>query len=254
MIALLSPAKSLDFEKPIPPVDSTEPRLAADAGTLAAAAARLSAPKLARLMHISDPLARLNVQRFRGFAEAPERPAIFAFAGDVYQGLAVRSLGPGALAFAADHLRILSGLYGLLRPLDRIRPYRLEMGTRWAPGRAADLYGYWRDRVAALLARDLEAEGSGTIVNLASREYFQAVAPFPPAGARVITVDFRDRRADGTLRFNSFDAKRARGLMARWICERQLRDPAALGEFDLAGYRFEGEAEGGTLAFVRLRA
>jgi cytoplasmic iron level regulating protein YaaA (DUF328/UPF0246 family) len=150
MLAVISPAKSLDYKRPIPPLVPTRPAFADDAERIAGAAARLSARKLTELMHISDDLAKLNVGRFRSFGEAPERPAIYAFAGDVYLGFEVRSLPEEAVLFAQDHLRILSGLYGLLRPLDAIRPYRLEMGTKWAPRRKS-LYSYWGDRLAERL-------------------------------------------------------------------------------------------------------
>lgn len=249
MIAILSPAKTLDYSTPLPPISATDPRLAEDATRLASAAAKLSARKLADLMHISDKLATLNATRYRGFTEQPERPALFAFAGDVYTGFEAKTLAEPAIAFAQDHVRILSGLYGLLRPLDAIRPYRLEMGTKWAPGRAKDLYGYWGGRVSDLLARDLADEGSGVIINLASREYWHAVETSPPSGARIITIDFREEGPAG-LRFNSFAAKRARGMVARYICEHRLSDPESLKGFDSDGYSF-AEAEGDIWRFVR---
>lgn len=237
MLAVISPAKTLDYKRPIPPLDPTAPRFAENTADLVKAAAKLSKPKLAALMHISPKLAELNAGRFRGFAEAPERPAIYAFAGDVYTGFEVHSLDEEALWFAQDHLRILSGLYGLLRPLDTIRPYRLEMGTRWAPGRKPDLYAYWGADIAETLRADLEESGGGTIVNLASREYWQAAARHLPSDVPVIEIDFREQGPDG-LRFNTFAAKRARGMMARYICEHRLNDPHALKSFDSDGYCF----------------
>jgi cytoplasmic iron level regulating protein YaaA (DUF328/UPF0246 family) len=197
----------------------------------------MSAKKLSALMHISDGLAKLNAERFRGFADAPERPAIFAFAGDVYLGFEVQSLPEEALLFAQDHLRILSGLYGLLRPLDAIRPYRLEMGTKWAPRRKS-LYAYWGDRLGRRLAADLEASGGRAIVNLASKEYWIAAEAYLPKSAQVIDIDFREAGPNG-LRFNTFNAKRARGMMARYICEHRLDDAEALKSFDSDGYRFD---------------
>lgn len=241
MLAVISPAKSLDFERPFPPLPATFPAFSDDAGRLAEAAAKLSAPKLAGLMRISDKLARLNVERYRDFAEAPQRPAIHAFAGDVYVGFEVKSLAEEAVLFAQDRLRILSGLYGLLRPLDEIRPYRLEMGTKWAPGRAKNLYAYWQDRIAVKLEQDLAEAGSDTIINLASQEYWAAVGSRLSDGARVIEIDFREE-GPGGLRFNSFAAKRARGMMARYICEHRLADPEALKGFDSDGYRYVAEA------------
>jgi uncharacterized protein len=251
VIALLSPAKSLDFEKPLPDVATTEPRFEAEAADLATAAARLGPKKLAALMSISPKLARLNADRFKGFGEAEPRPAIYAFAGDVYQGFDVRSLDEAGLAFAQDHVRILSGLYGILRPLDRIRPYRLEMGTHWAPGRKPLLTDWWGTRVSDALSAELQEEGSGIVVNLASQEYWHVVAQAPPPGVRVVTVDFRDRGPKG-LRFNTFVAKRARGAMARYLSEHRLSDPEGLKGFDWEGHAFDADAsEGDTWRFVR---
>ena len=240
MLAILSPAKTLDYRRPLPELAFGTPRFEAEAERLAAAAARLSRKKLADLMHISEPLAALNAERFRGFAEAKRRPALYAFAGDVYQGFEVHSLEPEAVRFAQDHVRILSGLYGLLRPLDAIRPYRLEMGTRWAPGRAKDLYAYWGSRAAEALAKDA---GDGPAVNLASKEYWRAVEGRLPPSLRVIEIDFREEGPDG-LRFNTFAAKRARGMMARFICEHRLADPDSLKSFDSDGYCYDAEHSG----------
>lgn len=238
MLALLSPAKTLDYRSAIPTLAETEPRFEQQTAKLVAGAARLGPRKLAGLMHISDKLAKLNADRYRGFDDQPERPALFAFAGDVYTGFEAKTLDEAAIAFAQDHVRILSGLYGLLRPLDRIRPYRLEMGTSWAPGRAKNLYGFWGNQVSDLLAADLLEEGSGTIINLASREYWQVVEQALPKGDRIVTVDFREEGPSG-LRFNSFAAKRARGMVARYICEHRLTDVEALKSFDSDGYMFD---------------
>ena len=237
MLAVISPAKSLDYKRPYPPMPVTRPDFDEDAAKLAAAAARMSPKKLSELMHISDSLGKLNAERFRGFAEAPERPAIYAFAGDVYLGFEVHSLSEEALLFAQDHLRILSGLYGLLRPLDAIRPYRLEMGTKWAPRRKS-LYAYWGNRIGRRLAANLDASGGRTIVNLASKEYWTAAKPHLSKGIEVIEIDFREPGPNG-LRFNTLNAKRARGMMARYICEHRLSDPKALKAFDSDGYRFD---------------
>ena len=240
MLAVISPAKTLDYKRPFPPLAPTQPRFEPEAGALAAAAAKLSQKKLGGLMHISDKLAALNVERYRGFADQPARPAIYAFAGDVYAGFEVHSLDQEAVRFAQDHLRILSGLYGLLRPLDAIRPYRLEMGTRWAPGRSKDLYAWWQDRIADRLAGDLSESGGDTVINLASKEYWHAVENRLPHGVRVIEIDFREEGPDG-LRFNTFAAKRARGMMARYLCEHRLTDSEALKSFDSDGYAFDPE-------------
>ncbi len=240
MLAVISPAKTLDYQRPLPPLAPTQPRLGEEAARLAAAAAKLSRKRLGELMHISDSLASLNADRFRDFGDQEARPAIYAFAGDVYAGFEVHSLDTEAVVFAQDHLRILSGLYGLLRPLDEIRPYRLEMGTRWAPGRNRDLYAFWKNAVAEMLARDLQESGGSAIINLASKEYCKAVEGKLPAGTDVIEIDFREEGPSG-LRFNTFAAKRARGMMARFICEHRLSDPEALKSFDSDGYRYDAQ-------------
>ncbi|MDX3910405.1 MAG: peroxide stress protein YaaA [Sphingobium sp.] len=236
MIALLSPAKTLDFERPLPPLDASRPHFATEACSLARSAANLTQKRLSELMHISPRLAKLNADRFRDFASLPERPALFAFAGDVYTGFEVDTLDAAGVTFAQDHVRILSGLYGLLRPLDAIRPYRLEMGTRWAPRRKS-LTDWWEDRIAQLLLGQLAEEGSGIILNLASQEYFAAVKG-KLAGARVIDVEFREPGPNGP-RFVSFNAKRARGMMARWLCEHHITDVEAMRGFDSDGYLFD---------------
>ena len=238
MLAVISPAKTLDYARPVPPLSVTRPVFEGDAERIARAAARLSARKIGELMRISDKLAHLNADRFRAFDGAPERPAIFAFAGDVYAGFEVHSLPEEAVLFAQDHLRILSGLYGLLRPLDAIKPYRLEMGTRWAPARG-DLYGYWGKRVAETLADALQPAG-GPVINLASQEYWKVAEGRLPRGTEVIEIDFREEGPNG-LRFNSFAAKRARGMMARYMCEHRLTDAEALKGFDSDGYAYDPE-------------
>lgn len=251
MLVVISPAKTLDYKRPVPPLGATLPRFEESARELAGAAARLSKARLATLMRISDKLAELNVERFRTFPSLPQRPAIFAFAGDVYTGFEVHSLDEEVILYAQDHLRILSGLYGLLRPLDAIRPYRLEMGTRWAPGRKPDLYRWWGPRIAGALREDLEESGERVIVNCASKEYWAAAEKHLPADVRTIEIDFREEGPDG-LRFNTFAAKRARGMMARYICEHRLSDPEAIKNFDSDGYAFDPEeSEGNRWRFRR---
>lgn len=253
MILLLSPAKSLDYASPLPDLTPTAPRFREEALSTAQAAAKLGPKKLSRLMSISDKLASLNADRYAGFAEQDERPALYAFAGDVYTGFEAKSLDEPAIGFAQDHVRILSGLYGLLRPLDLIRPYRLEMGTRWAPGRKKTLYQFWGGRISDALAADLLAEGSKVIVNCASKEYWHAVEQAPPKGMRIITIDFREDGPKG-LTFNSFGAKRARGMIARWMCEHRITDPEALKGFDSDGYAFTLDGSSDDLwRFVRAR-
>lgn len=240
VIILLSPAKTLDLETPFAD-QPTEPRFASEAARIARAAAKLGADRLAELMHISPKLAQLNATRFKQFGKADPRPAIRAFAGDVYRGFDAGSADEDVIAFAQDHLRILSGLYGVLRPLDGIRPYRLEMGTRWAP-KGERLTDHWGAKVAKAVLADLKDEGSGTILNLASNEYFAAVGPFvPKKRVRVISPDFRVRTASG-LQFQSFTAKVARGTMARWVCEERVSDPSSLSGFDMDGWKFDGDA------------
>ncbi len=246
MIAVISPAKTLDYETPLPALTPTTPRFAGEASALARSAARLPQKRLRELMHISPALAKLNADRFRDFADAPERPALYAFAGDVYTGLDAATLDEAAVDYAQDHLRMLSGLYGLLRPLDAMKPYRLEMGTRWAP-RKAKLTDWWQGRIADALAQDLSAEGSNTVLNLASQEYWAAVEGKLPADVRVIAVDFRDGD-----RFVSFHAKTARGMMARWLVEHRVDDVEAMKGFDTDGYRFvAGESDGTRWRFSR---
>jgi len=249
MIALLSPAKTLDFERALPPLKTTRPHFAEEASGLARSAAKLSHQKLADLMHISPRLAQLNAERFRGFDQLPERAALFAFAGDVYTGFEAQTLDDAGVAFAQDHVRMLSGLYGLLRPLDSIRPYRLEMGTRWAP-RHKKLTDWWGTRIAELLLEQLADEGSGVVLNLASQEYFAAVKDHMQ-GARVVEVEFREPGPDGP-RFVSFHAKRARGMMARWLCGHHITDVDAMRGFDSDGYRFDAdESDADRWRFVR---
>jgi cytoplasmic iron level regulating protein YaaA (DUF328/UPF0246 family) len=239
MIILISPAKTLDFDSAAPETP-TEPRFAREAASIARAAAKLSADDLARLMHISDKLAELNVSRFRSFRKAEQRPAIRAFAGDVYRGFDAASAEPEVLDFAQDHLRILSGLYGVLRPLDAIRPYRLEMGTSWSPS-GGKLVEHWGRKVAKAVLDDVKADGSGVLLNLASNEYFAAVGPFlPKKGVRLVSPDFRVRTAKG-LQFQSFTAKVARGTLARWVCDERVSDIEALKSFDRDGWCFDAE-------------
>ena len=249
MIAVLSPAKTLDYETPLPDLGSTRPRFGSEAATLAAAASHLTQKRLSELMKISPALAKLNADRFRDFPDAPERPAMFAFAGDVYTGFEVDTLEDAGVAFAQDHVRILSGLYGLLRPLDAIRPYRLEMGTRWAPRHKA-LTDWWDDRIANYLRDEISAEGSGVVLNLASQEYFAAVKGRLP-DVRIVDVDFREPGPDGP-RFVSFHAKKARGMMARWMCEHHVTDIDSMRGFDSDGYRFDAaESDADMWRFTR---
>ncbi len=241
MLVLLSPAKKLDWSPKGAPIPMTAPDFQQDAVVLAEHARTVGADGLKRLMKISDKLAQLNLERFENFAAAPApeatRPAIFAFNGDTYTGLHASSLDPDALAWAAGHLRILSGLYGLLRPFDAMQPYRLEMGSRLKTERGAALYDYWGSRISTALNAAAQAAGTDIIVNCASQEYFGAVdrAYLQP---RVISPVFKDQRDGEDPKIVSFFAKKARGAMARFILEGRLTDPDALKDFDTAGYRY----------------
>lgn len=247
MLLVVSPAKTLDFETPAPKaLRVTRPAFAAEAGELAARLKTLDAPALTQLMDISPSLAELNVGRFRDFSTRPaasrERPAVLAFRGDTYLGMRAETFDADDMAFAQQHLRILSGLYGLLRPLDRIQPYRLEMGSALATARGPDLYAFWGERIARALAKQARALGTGVLVNLASQEYFRAVDTVA-LGLRVVTPQFKERRG-GALKIVSFSAKRARGAMAAFAIRHRLAAPEALQRFDEDGYRYEPALSG----------
>lgn len=244
MITLLSPAKSLDFESRPATRKHTEPRLLGEAEQLIEVLRGLSVSELAGLMGISDELAALNAQRYADFAP-PFTPrnakqAVLAFAGDVYQGLdAAARFDERDFTEAQKTVRILSGLYGVLRPLDLIQPYRLEMGTRLRTPRGATLYAWWGDEISEVLRADLAASpGAGVVVNLASEEYFGAVRP-GVLGARIVSPRFEDTDARGRRAVVSFYAKRARGELAGWLVRNRVRTPSALVRFDEAGYRFD---------------
>ncbi|MEL6875189.1 MAG: YaaA family protein [Pseudomonadota bacterium] len=251
MIAVISPAKSLDFESPLPKLQLSENRFPEQTKRLAGAISNLTRKKLKTIMPVSDNLIELNRNRYSTFFDQPERPAIFAYNGDVYTGFEASSLNEEGLRFAQGHVRILSGLYGLLRPLDPIRPHRLEMGTKWAP-RYRKLTDFWKDRIAKALASDLDDAEDRLIVNLASNEYWAAVKPHVARlDSRIIEVDFRKDGPDGP-KFISFEAKRARGMMARFICDNHIQDVESLKGFDSDGYRFfPNDSSENSLRFVR---
>jgi cytoplasmic iron level regulating protein YaaA (DUF328/UPF0246 family) len=242
LLIVLSPAKRLDFSEPPVAVEPTLPRLTEDVASLARTAKRQTKADLRRLMGISDDLARLNRERFQAFdPEATDgTPAAFAFAGDVYQGLDARTLDADALRFAQDRVRILSGLYGVLRPLDRIQPYRLEMGTRLKTRRGSSLYDFWGDRLSKQLNADAEGHADPTLVNLASQEYFGAVDA-KALKIPVVTCHFREAK-DGESRIISFFAKKARGTMARFAIEQRIERAEDLKAFDRDGYGFDKAA------------
>lgn len=242
MLAVVSPAKKLDFSPAPADLPVSRPALMADTEELMAVARTLTRADIARLMKISPDLAELNYQRFQAF-ELPfspdnAKPAALAFAGDTYVGLDAPSLTRDELIHAQDHLRILSGLYGLLRPLDLIQPYRLEMGTRLANGRGADLYAFWGGRLTEALNAAM-AESGGVLVNLASEEYFKAVQVKGLKG-RLICPVFKEVKL-GQARIVGLMAKRARGMMARFIIRNRPTDPEYLKSFRDGGYIFRPE-------------
>jgi cytoplasmic iron level regulating protein YaaA (DUF328/UPF0246 family) len=255
MLFLISPAKTLDFESPLPALAATEPPFPDRTAKLVQVLRRKSARQLATLMDISDNLATLNAQRYKDWSDQPDdanaRPAVLAFAGDVYEGLQAGTLSKADMHWAQDHLCILSGLYGVLRPLDRIQPYRLEMGTALTVGRKKNLYQFWGGDIAGALNERLANDPSPLVVNLASQEYFRSVDTSRLA-APVIECVFEDAKPGGPFKVISFYAKKARGLMARFAIRQRLRDADALRGFDAEGYRFTEEASGpGRLVFRR---
>ena len=240
MLLLLSPAKSLDYETPLRELPATSPLFAQQSAELIDLLREKSPQQIAELMDLSDSLAGLNVARYQAWRRRAtarnSRPAALAFNGDVYEGLAARDLGDEDLAWMQDHVCILSGLYGVLRPLDRLQPYRLEMGTRLENSRGRDLYAFWRSEIGPYLNRRLKASGTGVVVNLASQEYFKSVDT-RKLKARVIECVFEEYRS-GQYKIISFMAKRARGLMARFAVTQRLTEPEALQGFAAEGYTF----------------
>lgn len=252
MLVVISPAKRLDWAER--DVEATQPDFQDDAIRLSRTARNLTLGDLKKLMDLSDDLARLNRDRYRAFADAPEleatRPAALAFAGDTYQGLEATSLDADEMAWAQDHLRILSGLYGVLRPLDAIQPYRLEMGSKLKTRRGKNLYEYWRDQLSKALNAQGAEVGSEVLINCASQEYFGAV-DLKALNLKVITPVFMEDKG-GTPKIVSFFAKKARGAMARYIIQHRLTDPAGLLDFDSGGYEYRPDlSEDNKPVFVR---
>ena len=240
MLSVISPAKTLDYETPLATESFTQPAHLTQSRKLVKRLRELSASDLSGLMHISDSLAELNQQRFKQwktpFKPENARQALFAFKGDVYLGLDAYSLEHKDLEFAQDHLRILSGLYGLLRPLDLMQPYRLEMGTRLDTDQGSNLYQFWGDRITRSLNQELEQSDTHTLVNLASGEYFKSIKP-KQLKAEIITPAFKEYR-DGEYKFIQFYAKKARGLMARYLIDKRVDRPEGLKDFNYEGYGF----------------
>ncbi len=246
MLVLLSPAKSLNFDPaPGAPPAPTERIMQDQTAILAKTTRNLTASKTKTLMGISDDLAKLNVERFKAFEPdgnpEKEKQAVLAFNGDVYLGLDAKTLKNDDLEWAQDHIRILSGFYGLLRPLDAMQPYRLEMGIKLKTRRGEDLYTFWGDKISRKLNEDLD---DGVVINLASNEYFKSVDKKALKGT-IITCEFKDIK-DGKVRVIGFFAKRARGLMARYIVENRIKDVEALKAFHLDDYTFDAELSSAT--------
>ncbi|ART80126.1 peroxide stress protein YaaA [Oceanisphaera avium] len=254
MLIVVSPAKTLDFDTPAIIKDFTQPELLAESALLIERARQLTPTDLSKLMKISDKLAGLNVARFADwqpeFTPHNAKQALLAFKGDVYTGLDAESLSKKDFTFAQMHLRILSGLYGLLRPLDLMQPYRLEMGTKLDNERGKDLYQFWGDIITDKLNEALAEQGDNVVINLASNEYFKSVKPTRLSG-QIITPVFKDCK-NGQYKIISFYAKKARGLMARYIIQNQLSEVSQLTQFAVDGYYFvEAESSATELVFKR---
>ena len=254
MLAVLSPAKTLDYESRCPSVDVSQPDFLDEAEELVGVLQRKRRPQLRALMNISEKLADENYERYRDwqrpFSEDNARPALLAFKGDVYTGFDLDRYTKRDFNFAQKHLRILSGLYGVLRPLDLMQPYRLEMGTSLKTARGKDLYAFWDTAITAAINQALAEARTKTLVNLASQEYFRSLQEDQVDGT-VITPVFKDLK-NGNYKILSFFAKKARGMMADYIIRSRLKKAGDLKGFDRAGYRFnESLSEGNTWVFTR---
>jgi len=240
MLAILSPAKTLDYQTPLTTNKSTQPDFNTESKELIATLRKFVPAEIGSLMKISDNLAELNHRRYAEWQnqanEDNARPALFAFKGDVYLGLDAQTLGARDINFAQKHLRVLSGLHGLLRPLDLIQPYRLEMGTRLATRRGSNLYQFWGNKVTDNINKALAQQTSKVLLNLASNEYYQVIQAERIEG-RILNINFKELR-DGKYRFVSFAAKRARGLMARYMIDNRITRPSQLRQFDVDRYAF----------------
>jgi len=253
MIAVISPAKSLEFEEK-KPENYSLPRMTKETKTLVNVLQEKEPDDLKDLMSISDNLAELNAERFQAFKQkhnaANSRPCILTFNGEVYRGLNAVTLSEEDLEFAQNHLRVLSGLYGVLRPKDLIQPYRLEMGTKLGFDDYRTLYEFWGDKISKMLKNDLKSQGDNIIVNLASNEYFSSVNR-KKLKARIIDVEFKDFK-NGEYKIISVFAKKARGLMSRFIIDKRISDPEKLKLFEIEGYSFDANSsEENKLVFIR---
>lgn len=248
MLIIISPAKKLDFDSQPQSDDFTQAECLDDAGELIDTLRTFSVAQLEKLMHLSNKLAELNYQRYHDwslpFNPQNAKQAVLTFKGDVYAGMHIDSFSDEDLAFTQDHLRILSGLYGLLRPLDLMQPYRLEMGTRLQNQRGKNLYEFWGNKITQLLNQQLKASKSDTLVNLASNEYFKAVKPKQIEG-RIITPIFKEQRVkekqDDAYKVIGLYAKKARGMMSAYILQNRLTDVEQIKAFNEAGYRYNAE-------------
>jgi len=243
MLFLLSPAKKLDYDSPVSTNTHTQPLFIKRSAELIKELKTKRADDIAALMKLSPALSELNVQRYAEwkpkFDQKNSRQAVLAFNGDVYEGLAAATLSESQLTWAQEHVAILSGLYGVLRPLDLMQPYRLEMGTRLQTARGKNLYEFWGGEIAQYLNERLNEQTSRIVINLASEEYFKAVDQ-KALDARVVQCVFQDYK-NGVYKIISFNAKRARGLMARFAIETKAKTPAALKKFNVEGYAFAAE-------------
>ena len=254
MLTVLSPAKTLDYETAPITQSSTVPRFMDQSALLVEDARGLSPDDIRSLMGVSEQIAHLNHERFMNWQAEPAsdnaKQAVLAFKGDVYTGLQAETLSEEGLAFAQDRLRILSGLYGLLRPLDLMQPYRLEMGLKFANQRGKNLYEFWGAQLTDTLNDDLASANTDVLINLASNEYFKAVKP-KLLNADVITPQFKDLK-NGQYKMISFFAKKARGIMARYIIDNRITEPESLKSFAEAGYYYsEAESKGDQWVFLR---
>lgn len=247
MLLIISPAKTLDYETPAHTSQFTEPDFLDQSALLIEQLRQLSPAQIGSLMSISDKLAQLNAARFQAwslpFGQDNAKQAVLAFKGDVYSGLAAETLNNKQLTFAQQHLRILSGLYGLLRPLDLMQAYRLEMGTRFANTRGKDLYQFWGSLITEQLNKELAGQKTRVLVNLASNEYYKAVQPGSIDG-EIITPVFKDWK-NGQFKIISFYAKKARGLMCRYVIDHGIKQPEKLKDFDYEGYAYNSAMSSG---------
>ncbi len=241
MIIVISPAKTLDFETPAGTGEYSMPDFLDESAVLIDQLRTLPPEQLSALMSISPKLAVLNADRYRTwtrpFTPINAKQALYAFKGDVYTGLDAETLRPDDIDFAQDHLRILSGLYGVLRPLDLMQPYRLEMGSQLKNSRGENLYKFWGDRITDAINRELKRQKTDTLINLASNEYFKSIRSEKIDGT-IITPVFKDQK-NGVYKIISFFAKKARGLMSRYVIQHKLSEPEAIKGFDTAGYHFD---------------